>query len=351
MNEARHNDWVQLVDYRRNDIPERTIHGSISWYSPGKMTYSYGGDVSVYGRSAMKPYQMKPIAERLNDVLTWEQKAISLASHIGDREHTDAVRGILSDNEIGLMQTPHSLPLVQFGRQIRRPRRIYHSCSGKHAAILKACKMNSWSRVGYTWPHHPYNLAYLANLKRVLGPDWEPERIAKDGCGLPTYSMNVNQLAVLFQNLVTEKDEDWIWEAMIRNPDLIGGFNRLDSTIIKTCGGNVLAKEGADGLLGLSIQHPDFPNGLGIMLKIAHGWDPQAMWYVARYVLGVLGFELRNPYHLERQKAFVKSEIVPPEYRDALEAIPKFDSWDVDLDRWYFDYRQYADDPERGMDG
>lgn len=338
-----HNDWVQLVDYRRNDIPERTIHGSISWFSPDKMHYSYGGDVKVYGRSVLKPYQMKPIADVLADEMTWEQKAVALASHIGDREHTDAVRGILSKDELGLMQTPHSLPLIQFGRQIRRPRRIYHCCSGKHAAILKACKLKGWSRVGYTWPHHEYNQAFFASLQSILGNEWQAEKVSKDGCGLPTFSMNVNQLAHLFQQLAVEKDADWIWEAMVRHPDLVGGFNRLDSTIIKTCNGQVLAKEGADGLLGLSVIHPDFPNGLGIMLKIAHGWDAQAMWYVARYVLGVLGFNLRNPYHLERQKAFIKDDIIPPELRQKIKDIKPFDDWDVDKDRWHFDHGKYIE--------
>ena len=336
-----HNDWVQLVDYRRNDVPEVNIHGSISWYAPGILEYSYGGDVKVYGRSVLKPFQMKIISDVLENELTWEQKAVALASHIGDREHTDAVRGILSTEELGLMQTPHSLPLVQFGRQVRRARRIYHCCSGKHAAILKACKIKGWSRPGYTWPHHPYNVAFLENFKRILN-GWEPEKVAKDGCGLPTYQMNVNQLAKLFQQLCVEKDDDWVWEAMVRCPDLIGGFNRLDSTIIKAGKGAVIAKEGADGLLGMSIIHPDFPQGLGIMLKTAHGWDPQAMWYVARYCLGVLGFDLRNPYHLERQKAFIKEEIIPPQLREKIKDIEPFDSWDVDKDRWYYDHKAYT---------
>ena len=71
---------------------------------------------------------------------------------------------------------------------------------------------------------------------------------------------------------VTRKDEDWIWESMIRNPDQgVGGFNRLDSTIMKSCQGKVIAKEGADGLLGLAIEHEDYPEGLGVVVKIAHG--------------------------------------------------------------------------------
>ena len=31
--------------------------------------------------------------------------------------------------------------------------------------------------------------------------------------------------------------------------------------------GAVLAKEGADGLLGMAIQHPDYPDGLGVVIK------------------------------------------------------------------------------------
>ena len=101
----------------------------------------------------------------------------------------------------------------------------------------------------------------------------------------------------------SNKKEDWIWDAFFADPDLVGGFNRLDTTVMKSCEGKVIAKEGADGLLGLAIDHPDFKNGLGVVIKIAHGWNPQATWYVARSILGVLGFELRNPYPLKTTKS------------------------------------------------
>ena len=162
------------------------------------------------------------------------------------------------------------------------------------------------------------------------------------GAGLPTASMTVNELSKVFAYMVTTREEDWIWEAMTREPDLIGGFNRLDSTIIKSCGGQVIAKEGADGLLGLSILHPDYPEGLGVVIKIAHGWDMRASWYVARYVLGVLGFNFRNPYPLDRQKAFLVPECIPENLRDKMEGIVPWDDWDPDKDRWEFDYKEYV---------
>jgi L-asparaginase II len=335
-------EWEPLVDYRRNGVSETTIHGAVAWASGKEITHSFGGNVLCYGRSMMKPLTMKVFADELGEALNWEQKAIALASHNGDSEHVAAAQSILSEPERGLMRTPLDVPLVQFGRQVRRARRWYHCCSGEHAAILRGCRLKGWDRAGYTLPQHPLFSAYLNVLRRSLGADWSPLRVAKDGCGLPTVSNTVGELAQLFADLVVRKDEDWIWEAMIRNPDLIGGFNRLDSTIIKSCGGKVLAKEGADGLLGLAIEHPDFPHGLGITIKIAHGWNAPAMWYVARAVLGVLGFELRNPYPLHRQKAFIVPGVVPAHMVETLEEIPTWDEWDPDQDRWYYDWTQYT---------
>ena len=114
-------------------------------------------------------------------------------------------------------------------------------------------------------------------------PDWEPLRVAKDGCGLPTVSNTVDELAVMMAGLASEKDDDWIWDAMTKNPDLVGGFNRLDSTCLKAGEGKILAKEGADGLLGLSVDHPDWPDGLGIVIKIVGtvrllGTLPELFW-------------------------------------------------------------------------
>ncbi len=334
--------WVPLVDYRRNGVSEITIHGAISWVSGSRLIYSYGGNVLCYGRSMMKPLQIKVFAKELEPILSWESKAVSVASHNAEPDHIAAIQSILKPSEMGLMQTPFSLPLMQFGRQMRRPRRWYHPCAGKHAALLRGCQLRGWSRVGYTWPHHPYHKAYLDVVRRVLGKEWQPLVTAKDGCGLPTISMTVTELARLYASLAVQRNEDWIWECMIRKPDLVGGFNRLDSTILKSCGGKVIAKEGADGLLGLAIEHPDYPEGLGVVIKIAHGWDSTATWFVARYVLGVLGFDLRNPYRLDRQKAFINDKVMPNEFRPKMSAIIPHDPWDPDEDRWEFDFAAYT---------
>lgn len=344
MGASADNQWVPLVEIQRHGIAECTVHGSISWVSGSELLYAYGGNVVCYGRSMMKPVMMRVFSDVLEDVLTWEQKAISVSSHNGGTEHVRTVKSILRESELGLMQTPFALPLMQFGRQRRRPRRWYHSCSGEHAAVLRGCQLLNWPRAGYTLPHHPFALAYLDETRKILGAEWNPEVIAKDGCGLPTLSMTVTEMARTYATLVARKDTDWIWESMIRHPDLVGGFNRLDSTIIKSCDGKVIAKEGADGLLGLAIQHPDFPEGLGVVIKIAHGWNAYATWVVARWVLEVLGFSLRNPYTLPRQKPFIVPEVIPPALRDRMQEIQPWDDWDPDTDRWQFEPTTYQED-------
>ena len=323
--------------------PRSTLFPYTTLFRSGtEIVHSFGGNVLVYGRSMMKPLMMKTFQEALAaESLSWEQKAIACSSHNGDTEHVAAAQSLLTESEWGLMQCPLDVPLIQFGRQVRRPRRWFHTCSGEHAAMLKALRRMGINRAGYTLPSAPWFPMYLDVLRRIMDkPDWEPQRVAKDGCGLPTVSNTVDELAVMFAGLVREKDEDWIWEAMNRHPDLIGGFNRLDSTCLKAGDGQLLAKEGADGLLGLSIIHPDWPNGLGIVIKIAHGWNSQATWYVARAVLGVLGIHLRNPYPLYRQKAFIVPGIVPPQYLDELEGVVTWDEWDPDRDRFRSEERR-----------
>jgi len=334
-------EWVPLVDFRRNGVSENTVHGAVSWYSGDKRVHSFGGNVLCYGRSMMKPFYIKVFSDELKD-MNLKQKAISVSSHNGTPQHVEAAQSILSESEWPLMQTPLDLPLVQFGRQVRRPRRWFNNSSGHHAAILKGARLKGWNRAGYTLPSHPIFKDYLKVVKKYLGQDFEPRRIARDGDGLPTVAMTVNELAQCYAGLSKNKKEDWIWDAFINEPDLVGGFNRLDTTVIKSCDGQVIAKEGADGLLGLAIDHKDFPEGLGVVIKIAHGWNPQATWYVARSILGVLGFELRNPYPLKRQKAFVVEKIVPKEYLEKLKKIPTWDEWDPDHDRWYFDPEEHG---------
>ncbi len=58
-------EWEPLVDYRRNEVSENTIHGAISWFSGDKLIHSFGGNVLCYGRSMMKLFYVKIFVEDL----------------------------------------------------------------------------------------------------------------------------------------------------------------------------------------------------------------------------------------------------------------------------------------------
>ena len=70
--------------------------------------------------------------------------------------------------------------------------------------------------------------------------------------------------------------------------------------------------------------------------------EGEATWYIARYILGVLGFEFRNPYKLRRQKAFIVPEVIPENLRERMASIVPWDSWDPDVDRWEFDPEEFS---------
>ena len=62
-------EWEPLVDFRRMDVSENTIHGAIAWAHGGDIIHSFGGNVLIYGRSMMKPFMMKVFAEALENEL------------------------------------------------------------------------------------------------------------------------------------------------------------------------------------------------------------------------------------------------------------------------------------------
>jgi L-asparaginase II len=85
-------------------------------------------------------------------------------------------------------------------------------------------------------------------------------------------------------------------------PQMLGGAGRLDTQLIQGQDLNqkslpklpsgLIAKEGADGLLsvGLMPSHP-YKDGLGILIKLAHGYDPKATEHVLKALFNALGFQ------------------------------------------------------------
>lgn len=304
--------WAPLVEYRRENIAEVVKFGAVMCVSGDQILYQLGDDIVCFGRSLLKPYQMKVFTQALDAVLSSEQKALSLASHNAELAHTDIVHTMLSDGLERFLKTPDSLPLMP-NKDNHQASPWNHPCSGKHAGILRGCQEKGWPLEGYQSLTHPYHTAFTNVLKNELGSDWEASAVGFDGCGLPAHSFTLFEIAKLFAALAKNKHDDWIWESMTTHPELIGGTGRLDTKIMQACAGKVLAKEGADGLLGLAISHPEHPQGLGIVIKLSHGWDASATGFVAEAILQKMGFNVPPTEQPGGQVAVVNTDITSSE--------------------------------------
>ena len=298
-----------LLERKRGTIAEIMVHGSVCWVHGQKIIHHIGGDPLIYGRSLMKPFQIKVFTEELSD-LSERQQAIALSSHNGTTTHIELAQSLLDKEDWGKLQTPASLPL---GGCSNEKSRWHHPCSGKHAAILRGCIQKGWPTKNYLDPSHPYHKAYLQQLELVLGTDQQTLVACPDGCGLPTLGHRVSELARSFAYLAKNRTLDWIWPAMTNHPLLIGGNGRMDTEIMEQTKGKVLAKEGADGLLGLALLNDNFPEGLGIVLKIAHGRDELSMKQIAAKIIHFLGFEGQPQMERSEQVTHINENILPRE--------------------------------------
>jgi len=304
--------WAPLVEYKRKGISERVVYGAVAWVQGKNLIHSFGGDITCYGRSLMKPYMLKVFTKELSG-LSWEQKAISVSSHNGSAFHRKIAQSLLTEDEQKMIQISSSFPLIP-DSEVNRKTPWCNPCSGEHAAIVKGCLSKKWPVDSYMKQEGEFYKKYICGVKDVLGDIWSPVVTAEDGCGLPTETYSLSELGQLYSALAVRRSEDWIWQAMHEHPELIGGDGRLDTSILKISS-NILAKEGADGLLALSIDQKCYESGLGVVVKLAHGWDSEPMWFVAATLLKVLGFELEKPEESALQQVDVNLSVLPESMR------------------------------------
>jgi L-asparaginase II len=126
---------------------------------------------------------------------------------------------------------------LENGPQAGRPEgRLGHNCSGKHAGMLAACRAHDWPLHPYRSPSHPLQ-ARVAEL--VGDPSAE---VAVDGCGVPTFAMELSRMCSLFLRTPTP-----IRAAMTARPELVGGEGSEDTDLMRALPG-WFAKGGAEGL-------------------------------------------------------------------------------------------------------
>ena len=224
-------------------------------------------------RSAAKPFQALPLV-RARDDLTTEEIAIASASHLASPEQLAAVRSLLA-------KAPAEEDELECGPE---PTAIQHNCSGKHAGMLALCRTKGWASGGYRLGTHPVQHGCLHEV--ALAADVDPDEIptAVDGCGVLTFALPLERMALMFARLEQVAGGARVAAAMRAHPELIRGPIAADSLLMRELEGWT-AKGGAEGLFCAA-----GPGGLGIALKVEDG-SMRAMRPALAELLRRLGLE------------------------------------------------------------
>lgn len=194
------------------------------------------------------------------------------ASHSASQEHLSLVQQILQRAEAAIDDLhcgPH-MPLdSEMAKQLlctnTPPTALHNNCSGKHAGMLLACKLYGWPMETYTDPSHPLQNAILQIITQTSGTD--DITLATDGCGAPVFCLPMPGIATMFARFASDPKFDTLFTAMTRHPQLVGDSERIDTRLMEVSEGNLVAKVGAEGFLGIGNRQAE----CGLALKIKDG--------------------------------------------------------------------------------
>jgi L-asparaginase II len=108
----------------------------------------------------------------------------------------------------------------------------------------------------------------------VAATSVERPLIGVDGCGIPVHGMPLRAMATMFARLGRPDRlgrlaaaADRVVRGMLASPHMVGGTRRLDTDVMAAVPGELLAKEGAEGLVCAASP----AQGIGVALKVADG--------------------------------------------------------------------------------
>lgn len=251
--------WSPLLTITRQGekltLPEVTLSGIVCVWTPDKIMLSEGAiEFPLWSRSLLKPWQLAKILPDLKTQypdLKDPHYAMMTASHQNDLEQVALLKEIQTIT--GVKTADLKIALT-------------HPCAGKHLGYLAWMKAKDLPLENYL---NPANAVYQYDIPA--------QDFAHDGCGMPNAALSALAMSMLYADLHDQP----VGRLMRDYPQLIGGKGRLDTRILS---GEfpplTIAKEGADGLLGLGTA-----DNMGILIKLSSGYRLDDLEKILKHVL------------------------------------------------------------------
>jgi L-asparaginase II len=312
---------VVLAKVYRGESVESVHRGSIAVVDSTGRLVAFAGDPAMRTclRSAAKPFQAIPLleyggAEEFD--LTGEEIALTCASHGGEPVHVATAAALLRKGELDeedLLCGAH-LPFDEKAAADLRasgesPTPLHNNCSGKHAGMLLATQVMDVPSAGYIEADHPLQVLMRSTLADFAGLEADEIPIAIDGCGVPAFYLSLHRAAYAYARLMgnaidryAESGSDVVG-AMTAFPHYVAGNWSITTPLLGAFGGELLAKEGAEGFYAMALA-PSLCTALtgglrladdvalGIALKIDDGSMDRGRNPVILRLLELLGIDL-----------------------------------------------------------
>jgi L-asparaginase len=250
----------------------------------GRVLAVAGNPITVsFMRSAMKPFQALAVTstgvlERfdLND----KDLAIICSSHQGKIEQARQVFNILWRADIDPRELKCPIPE---GKESA----LQHNCSGKHAGMLAVCQQRNWDLSTYFHRSNPVQDLILKKISELLSIPAEEIITARDDCGVPTYALELSQMATLYAKLASGNSIglERIVRAMTNNPTMIAGLGEFDTELMSLTDGLLVSKSGAEGIQCIG----NIDQNMGLAIKVLDG-AKRAKYATAIQILKQMGW-------------------------------------------------------------
>ena len=239
--------------------------GITGLYQAGSFKSNNSLDYPICLRSVAKPFQTLACLRLGLKIDSPRELALCTSSHSGAPAQVDLVNKMCGKWQLKPLTDLQCGEHKPLGKNIEPAaagtitKRLQNNCSAKHAMLLATCKLKDWDLQSYLQVEHPLQKAIQDTILQICQLAGSQLQIGLDGCGLPTYTMPLQNLLLGFNYIHPDNQNDLqasqIGQTMQELPVLVSGENRLDYELAMGFKQQISCKSGTGGLTLVNLPH------------------------------------------------------------------------------------------------